>query len=117
MDGAQVRITTNLNDNVWSNPTNVLSQTTLLNPTSGPSYGIIGSAFINNHLNGHMGFRGPLNSWYTSTFNLNAYKGQDVRIGYVFSSGFYALMGGCNYNGGVDLANGIRIGAWEITTN
>ncbi len=117
MDGAQVRITTNLNDSVWSTPSNVLSQSTLLYPTSGPSYGIIGSSFINNHLNGHMGFRGPLNSWYTSTFNLNAYKGQNVRIGYVFSSGFYAMMGGCNWNGGMDWRYGIRIGRWEIIAN
>ena len=114
MDGSQVRITLNTSSSIWDTPSEVLGNTTLLYPMSGPSYGVIGSAYVNNHLNGLQGFRGPLHSWYTSTFNLTSYKGQQVRIGYVFSSGFYALMGGCNWNGSMDYRYGIRLGSWEV---
>jgi chitodextrinase len=114
LDGAQVRIATNTSITIWDTPDEVKAQTTLLYPASGPAYGIIGSTYVNNYLNGQMGFRGPLDQWYTSTFNLNAYKGQQVRLGYVFSSGFYAIMGGCNWNGSMDYRYGVRVGRWEI---
>ena len=114
LDGAQVRIATDTSIGIWDTPDEVKSQTTLLYPASGPAYGVIGSPYVNNYLNGQDGFRGPLDSWYTSTFNLNAYKGQQVRLGYVFSSGFYAIMGGCFWNGEMDYRYGIRVGKWEI---